>query len=557
MNTAITIFGGLGLFLFGMKIMSESLQRTAGDNMRKVLSKTTDNRFKGVLTGFTITSIIQSSSATTVMVVSFVSAGLLTLQQSIGIILGANIGTTITGWLVALLGFKVKITLFALPAIGIGLFISFINSDKIKGIGDIFVGFGLLFLGLDIMSGAVSSLRGSDLVMNIMSTYKADTVLGTLGTIAVGSLVTMVIQSSSATMAMTMTLTVYGIIDFYTACALILGENIGTTITANLAAISASKTAKRSALVHFIFNLSGVIWVFMIFKSLFIPIVDLVIPGDPFTVTENSKSILGDHLAMFHTLFNVCNTIIFLPFVNILAKIATKLITGDDLDEMPHLKYISSTMVSTPSININQARLEAKRMSEICIEMFLILPEILTNPDKKLGKKVKKIQKFEATLDLLEKEISEFLVKITQEKISIDQSQQISALLHSINEFERIGDHCERLLILIRRKYDKKLEFGDKAIKSIMELTDNISDFLKLLSNNIENPKNILPDAEVYENRINEIRDEMRKNHIKRLNEQKCTVNTGLLFIDMLTSYEKIGDHAFNIAESISGTRYF
>ncbi len=557
MNIAITIFGGLGLFLFGMKILSESLQRTAGDGMRKILSKTTDNRFKGVLTGFTVTGVIQSSSATTVMVVSFVSAGLLTLEQSIGIIFGANIGTTVTGWIVALLGFKFKITLFAMPAIGLGLFISFVNNEKIKGFGDCLLGFGLLFLGLDIMANSVQDLRGSEIIMKAMSSFNADSITGTIGAIAVGTIITLIIQSSSATMAMTMTLAVFGIIDFYTACALVLGENIGTTITANLAALGANRTAKRAAFVHFLFNFFGVIWVFLLFKSIFIPIVDFFVPGDPFIASEANKSILGDHLAMFHTMFNVCNTLLFLPFVNVLAKIATKVIPGNETEESQHLKYISSSIVSTPSINIDQARLEAKRMSEICIEMFSILPEILNNPDKKMGKQVKMLQKHEATLDLLEREISEFLVKITQEKMSIEQTHQISSLLHSINEFERIGDHCERLLILIRRKYEKKILFGDKAIKSIIEISDNILDFLKLLSMNLETPKNIMPDAEVYENRINEIRDEMRKDHTKRLNNQQCTVDTGLLFIDMLSSYEKIGDHAFNIAESISGLRYF
>ena len=373
-NITVGIFGGLGLFLFGMKIMSEALQMAAGDRLKGILWKVTNNRIAGVLTGVGITSIIQSSSATTVMLVSFVSAGLITLTQSVGIILGANIGTTTTGWLVALFGFKINIASFALPAIGLGFFIRFVNNEKLKHYGEVLLGFGLLFFGLDIMSGAVRDLRGSEAVMGFMSSYHADSVLTTLLVVLIGSVVTMIVQSSSATMAMTMTLAVHGIIDFSTACALVLGENIGTTITANIASIGASVDARRSARVHMIFNIIGVCWVVSMFHWGVVPLVDRIVPGDPFSVllTERSK-VIADHLATFHTFFNVTNTLIFLPFIKVLTSIAVKIVPENkDMTDRgaTHLIYISTTLVSTPTINLNQAMMEIRRMMGLAIEMF-------------------------------------------------------------------------------------------------------------------------------------------------------------------------------------------
>lgn len=327
MFITITVLGGLGLFLYGMKIMSESLQNATGERLKRILWKATNNRIKGVITGFTITGMIQSSSATTVMLVSFVSAGLINLQQSIGIVLGANIGTTVTGWIVAIIGFKFKIKALALPAIAIGFFIRYARKEKMKHWGEVLLGFGILFLGLSIMSDAVKDLRGSEMIMDLMQQFKATGILSTLMVVMVGTFITMIIQSSSATMAMTMTLAFNGIIDFPTSCALILGENIGTTITANLASIGASVSARRTARVHLLFNTLGVIWVLAIFNSLFIPFIDKIIPGNPFAVdlTVRSKAI-AEHMAAFHTIFNITNTLVFLPFTGLLAAAAIKLV---------------------------------------------------------------------------------------------------------------------------------------------------------------------------------------------------------------------------------------
>lgn len=551
------VLGGLGLFLYGMKIMSEGLQTATGERLKNILWKATSNRFKGVLTGFGITAVIQSSSATTVMIISFVSAGLINLTQATGIILGANIGTTVTGWIIALIGFKFKISALALPAIGVGFFTRFVNSAKIKNWGDVLLGFGILFLGLSIMSDSVKDLSGSDIIMNFMSTYKAAGIFSTLVVIIVGAIITMIIQSSSATMAMTMTLAVSGMIDFYTAAALILGENIGTTITANIAAIGSSADAKRAARVHMLFNIFGVIWVLAVFKSYFIPFVNWMVPGDPFAASISVRGlVIADHMAAFHTTFNIANTIIFLPFITFLAKIAHKIVPDDPEKSDFHLKYISHIFVSTPSININQARMEIQRMMGIVSEMFDLITDVIKNPETKLGHVIEQIQTMENQTDLLEHEISIFLVKVSRNNLSIDQSNEVSVMHLKITELESIGDQCESLMRLLRRKYDKKLSFSESGIKEILEIAGKTREFLDLIGANIDyTSRNIMPQAEVIENRIDELKRTLRKQHIRRLNDEKCAVEPGLLFIDLLTSFEKIGDHAYNIAESISGQR--
>lgn len=557
LSIAVTVAGGLGLFLFGMKVMSEALQRATGESFKNVLWRMTKNRFLGLLTGFGITSIIQSSSATTVMLVSFVNAGLIDLTQSVGIIFGANIGTTVTGWIVALLGFKVKITSFALPSIAIGFFMRFLKDEKFESWGEVILGFGMLFLGLDIMNSAVKDLRDSAAVMSFMSSIHATSVPKALLVVLIGTAVTMVVQSSSATVAMTMSLAVNGLIDFYTCCALILGENIGTTITAYLASLGASTAAKRAARVHMLFNIFGVCWAIVLFHWALVPLVDWIVPGNPFSQNIAERSaVIADHMAAFHTLFNVINSAIFLPFVGFLASAASWLVPekkDTHADQVFHLKYIASPILSTPAININQARMETRHMISITLTMFDKVMDLFSKPSEKLGEVVEEIQKLENNIDILEKEISEYLVRVSQGSISQEQSYEISMLLHAVNDCERIGDHCENLLKLIRRKYEMKLEFSERAVQEIIEISSKVREFLVLLHDNILKPNaNIMPNASVIENRINELRKELRLEHIRRLNEGICDVSAGLVFIDMLTSFEKIGDHAFNVAEGIA-----
>jgi phosphate:Na+ symporter len=555
MNITFSVLGGLGLFLYGMKIMSEGLQSATGEGLKNILWKATNNRFKGVLTGFGITAVIQSSSATTVMLVSFVSAGLIGLTQATGIVFGANIGTSVTGWIVAIIGFNFKISMLALPSIALGFFIRFIDNDTVKNWGDFLLGFGMLFLGLGIMSDSVKVLRGSELITSFMATYKATGIWSTILVVIIGTVITMVIQSSSATMAMTMTLAFNGFIDFHTAAALILGENIGTTITANIAAIGSPIDARRTARVHFLFNFLGVVWILIIFKSVFIPAIDWLIPGNPFDPDLALRSgAIATHMAAFHTGFNLVNTIVFLPFVKQLAMLATWMVPGEDKKVEPHLMYITTNIVSIPSININQARLEIERMRDFANNMYSLVVEVIKNPDKKLGKRIEEIQNLENQIDLLERDISNFLVKVSRDHLSKDQSNELNSMLDKVSYLESIGDECESLMKLIRRKYDSNLEFSKDATKEIIEIADKVQEFLNLISPVIvSNNTDIMLQAEIIENRVDELKRELRSQHIKRLNANNCNVDQGIIFIDMVSCFEKIGDHAYSIAETISG----
>jgi len=552
LSMVINVLGGLSLFLYGMKIMSEALQKVAGNRLRQTLKKITSNRFSGVFTGFLITAGIQSSSATTVMLVSFVNAGLMNLTQSLGVILGANIGTTVTGWLVAILGFKVKIALFALPAITIGFFVRFAGKQRLTDWGEVLMGFGFLFFGLTLMKDALGDLKHSQEVINFMSIYRAETLFSTLAVVGVGTAVTMIIQSSSATMALTLTLASQNLIDYPTCVALILGENIGTTITANLAAIGASTVAKRTARAHMLFNVFGVVWILVFFK-VFLNLVDNIVPG---SVTGAA---LPEHLAAFHTLFNITNTLMVLPFITGLAWLATKIVPEPEKKEKAHLTYISSNLINTPPLALEESKRELSRMSGNVLEMLDTVMDIFNTKDKvaeDIQEYSAKINEKELLVDTLEHELTSFLVKVIRNTTSREISQEISETLNEVSNLERIGDHCEILMRQVERLHKKKLVFSEKAIGEMNDIASKVKELLLLINDNITKRKtNILSRAGSLEGDINRVRSELRRAHIERLNSGDCDVDQGLVFIDMLSSFEKIGDHAFNIAQSISGVR--
>jgi phosphate:Na+ symporter len=550
----IQIAGGLALFLFGMKVMSEGLQKVAGQRLRQTLSIMTGNRFRGVGTGALITSAIQSSSATTVMLVSFVSAGLLNLTQAVGVIMGANIGTTVTGWLVALLGFRIKIATMALPAIAVGFFIRFVGSRRATDWGGVIIGFGLLFLGLDFMKNAVGVLKESPTVLEWMVNCSAHSFGGLLVALLVGSLVTVIVQSSSATMAITMTLAAQGMIDLPTACALILGENIGTTITANFAAIGASTSAKRTARAHFLFNMIGAVWMILLFRP-FLRLVDLIVPGEALGGVVAAAA-AADHMAAFHTLFNITNTVLFLPLAGTLAWLARRMVPESKEEETFRLKYLDTKLVPTAPLAIQAARNELKRMLEQVESMLDKVLLLISSPDKKMGKTAEEILGSENTVDMLEKELTEYLVNVSRNEISGEQSREITGIINAVSDIERMGDHCESLLKLAQRKYDNKHIFSWQAIKEILEIGDKVKSFIELLKPHIIEPgENLMPKANQIESLIDQMRMRMRQAHVARLNEGSCDVGPGLIFIDMLTSFEKMGDHSYNIAQMLSGER--
>lgn len=550
------LVGGLGLFLFGMKTMSEGLQKVAGERMRKILSALTANRLVGTLVGIGVTAIIQSSSATTVMVVGFVNAGLMSLVQSIGIVLGANIGTTITAQLIAF-----KITKYALPAIGIGVFLRlFTKNKKWNYAGEILLGFGILFFGLSTMKHAFDPVKGSQAFQDIFLMVGDNHLLGVL----IGALLTIIVQSSSATMAITLALATSGLLTFEASVALILGENIGTTITANLAAIGANLPARRTAFAHFAFNVIGVCYMLVFFKY-FMGFIDQITPGDPLMKIETAQqaaefgAVIGDqpfiarHIANTHTLFNIINTIIFLPLVGVLAKISTLVIRGEEEDVGYQLKFIDNRVLNTPPIALGQARAETRRMAGIAVEMFDETMQYIKDGQEK---RLSVLEKKEESVDLLQKEITDFLVLLSQKSITQETSRNIASMMHMVNDLERVGDHCENLWRLARKKYQKKIVFSDIALSELEDISSVTKEFLESTVQAMEQDDvTIMEKSQHFEDKIDKLEKKFRKNHIARLNTGECAVQPGLLFIDMLHNFEKIGDHTFNLAEAVVGRK--
>lgn len=551
------LFGGLGLFLFGMKIMSEGLQKIAGDRMRKILEALTNHRLIGCLVGLLVTVIIQSSSATTVMVVGFVNAGLMNLAQSIGVVLGANIGTTITGQLIAF-----NITKYALPAIALGAgFKLFGRKNKQVYIGEILLGFGMLFYGMILMKTAFGPLKGSDEfreMFHLVGDYK---LLGIL----IGAVLTMIVQSSSATMAITMSLAATGALSFEASVALILGENIGTTITANLAAIGTNTAARRAAFAHFLFNALGVCYMLLLF-NVFLGFVDMFSAGDPdmiiqtqaqaaeFGMNVGDKPFIMRHIANAHTAFNIVNTLIFLPLVGVLARLATSIIPGKEpAQEIYHLKYLDNRVLNTPPIAMGQARAEIKRMIEQTETMLDGAIRYIDTGNESLKAE---LEEQEDLIDMLQKEITDFLVNLSQKSITQETSVEINSMIHLVNDLERIADHCENLMHRAYKKRDKKIKFSESAYRDLQRLAEKTQAFLHFVAQGYqEGDTDILEQSWEREHEINKIEKELRKVHIQRLNTGECEVQHGLIYIDMLHNLEKVADHTINVAEAVVGEK--
>ena len=550
------LVGGLGLFLFGMKIMSEGLQKVAGDRMRKILAALTNNRIIGTLVGLAVTAIIQSSSATTVMVVGFVNAGLMSLVQSIGVVLGANIGTTVTAQIIAF-----KITKFALPAIGVGTALKlFGRSRKWMYVGEVVLGFGILFFGMQIMKDSFDPVKGSEELRSLLLVIGDNHLLGVL----IGAIMTVIVQSSTASIGITLALASSGLLTFEASVAIILGENIGTTITANLAAIGTNLAARRTAFAHFLFNFIGVGYMLLLFPF-FMSFVSSITPGEADFVVQTQQqaaslgSALGDkpfiarHIANTHTLFNIVNTIIFLPLVGVLAKLTTLLIRGREEEMEFHLKYIDNRVLNTPPIALGQAKSETRRMAQIALEMLDETALFLQDQDEK---RIPALEKKEDIVDMLQKEITDFLVALSQKSITQETSRSIASMMHMVNDLERVGDHCENLWRLGRRKKDQKVAFSDAGMAEIAELAETSRAFLSFVLSAMERgDSTILEKAHHMEETIDELEENLRNNHITRLNTGECAVLPGLIYIDMLHNFEKIGDHTYNVAEAVVGRK--
>ena len=560
-----TLIGALGMFLYGMNFMSAGLQKASGDKLRGILTSMTSNPFKRVLTGLGITALVQSSSATTVLVVSFVNAGLLTLVQAVGIIMGANIGTTLTAWVTAV-GFSVDISAFSVPLMILGFLLTSSKKQNHKNIGEFIVGFALMFLGLSFMkSSAGAILSNKDAMVAFFSHFTEFGFWSDIIFLLAGTILTIVLQASSATMAITMLLTTSGLIDFELACAMVLGENIGTTITANMAASVGNTAAKRAALAHTLFNIFGVIWMLIVFKP-FLRLVGVVMDAvgfyNPLTIdltTPEAGPTLLYGISMLHTLFNITNTLILIWFSSTIVKIVEKLIKTpkNTEDEAFRLKYIDAGRIAAPEFASEQATKEIIHFAQICRNGLGYAREAIneTDPDK-FEELRKKLVKYEEISDRIEYEIATFLNAISAQEVSMATSYQIKSMYKIIGELESLGDSGESISRILSRKNIHKKEFDAESIKHLNGMVDLVDEAYAVMienlnayySGNLDEIRN----AYDAEDRINVMRNNLREQAIEEVEGGDSTSYlTSVYYLDIVSELEKMGDFMINVSQDL------
>lgn len=561
-----TLLGALGMFLYGMNLMSSGLQKAAGDKLRSFLSAMTSNPAKGVLTGLGVTTVIQSSSATTVMVVSFVNAGLLTLAQAISVIMGANIGTTVTAWMVAFLGFKADISLLAVPMMLFGFLFSNSKKNQRQNIGELIVGFSLLFLGLSFMKNSVPDLRETPQVLEFVTTWASHGFGSVLLFLAFGTVLTLVLQSSSATMAITLIMLSMGWIPFHMACAMVLGENIGTTITANIAAMVGNTQAKRAAMSHTIFNMFGVIWALILFKP-FTALVGTIIElfGLPNPAAEGFAVVDGDMssstaalygLSMLHTLFNTINTLILVWFIKLIEKVVVWIIKPKSQDKEPfRLKYISAGPLATPELAAEQAFDEIVHFAEISRNGLGYAKQAIAADAKHFDELREKLVKYEEISDRIEYEIAAFLNGVSAGDISEATSMKIKAMYKIIGELESLGDSGEAISRMLSRRNEHKKTFSAETIDNINLMLEKVDNAYEVMIANLnaahEGTLSSIANAYNAEEQINVLRNELREAEIEALEDNQKNYQTSVYYIDIINELEHMGDYMINISQSL------
>ncbi|MDD4141894.1 MAG: Na/Pi cotransporter family protein [Bacteroidales bacterium] len=558
----LTLLGSLGLFLYGIKMLSDSLQKVAGNKMRSILYKMTSNRFKGVLTGFLITAVIQSSSASTVMVISFVNAGLLSLTGAISVIMGANIGTTVTAWLISILGFKISISAISLPIIGVSLALMFSKNEKRKAIGEMMIGFGILFIGLQFLTDSIPDMHTHPEGFQFLNNFTGFGFGSILIFVLFGAIITMIIQSSSASMALTLVLCFNGILPFSCAAAMVLGQNIGTTITANIAAMIGNKSAKRAAMAHLVFNVIGVILALIVFN----PSLKLI---DEFMIKSSGTSPLyGDlsdesvretipiALSIYHTAFNIINTMILIWFTDSLAKLVIFLIPDKESDEDFRLKFISQGWVGTSELATIQAKKEIVFMAQQTNKMILDLGKmsIITN-DKEFSTYYNRIDKYEEISDRMLLEITKYLINIPQHgEISKAASSRILAMLKIIDEIERIADRCFQFAKTVAFKNEKKVVFPPDLTNGLLTMISAVEKSYQNMIGNLNNDYHLidLTIGNSLENEINAIRDELQNKNAEMLQDNFIDFTTSNIYGELNSTCERIGDIIQNVNHAIA-----
>ncbi len=549
----LRLIGSLGLFLYGMKIMSEGLQKFAGDSLRRILTAMTTNRVTGVLTGVLIPALIQSSSATTVMVVSFVNAGLLTLTQSIGVIMGANIGTTVTAWLISALGFKVDIAAFSLPLLAFGIPLLFSGKSSRKSVGEFIFGFSFLFMGLQALKANAPDLGANPEMLAFVQNYADMGFFSIILFLFIGAILTMIVQASAATMAITLIMCANGWIDYQLGVALVLGENIGTTITANLAALTGNTQARRAALAHLAFNIFGVIWVLI----LFYPFTNAVswFVTNVMRISDPSVAV-SFKLAAFHTAFNISNTFVMIWFVGLIEKTVCFLIKGKkDEDEEYRLRYITGGMLSTAELSILQARKEITLFAERTGRMLDMVKALFyeKNEDAFL-KTYSRVEKYESISDRMEIEIANYLTCVAEGRLSSEGKEEIRIMLRAVSEIESIADSCNNMARSIKRRNEFKSIFTD-------EQNHNVDQMLALTEKALHRMIEILKKSELVrddvnpsyniENEINNYRNQLKIHNVEDINNKKYQYQDGVYYMDIIGEAEKLGDYVLNVVQAV------
>ncbi|MBR5532922.1 MAG: Na/Pi cotransporter family protein [Bacteroidales bacterium] len=589
----LQLIGSLGLFLYGMKMMSEGLQKIAGDRMRSILSAMTSNRFMGVFTGLLITALIQSSSATTVMVVSFVNAGLLSLAQSISVIMGANIGTTLTAWIISFFGFAVDISAFAIPLIGLAIPFFFSGKSKRRSIGELILGFSFLFMGLAYLKNSVPDIKSNPEVLEFLQNYADMGYWSVLTFFFVGAVLTLIVQSSSATVAITLIMCSQGWIPFEAAAAMVLGENLGTTITANIAAISGNVQAKRAAFSHFIFNIFGVIWMLILFYP-FVRMIEGLAESMTGLSPDALQSFVNEHpeltskdpavmatidpavqskyisyqttvsygMSLFHTIYNIINVSIMIWFVKVYVKIVSAVIKqkkGGEEEEF-QLKYISAGMLSTSELSLLQAKKEIELYGVRITRMYGMARDLMSEkPDSEAFNKLySRIQKYEQISDNMELEIARYLNNVSDGRLSFDGKMKVNTMMTETTEIESIGDSCYSIARAIQRKNSENIVFNEYIL-------DHINNMFRLTYSALENMNNILSKADIddadinktynIEMEINNYRNMLRTANMDNINNKKYEYKAGIHFMDIISECEKLGDYVVNVIDAVREKR--
>ena len=544
------LLGSLALFLYGMKIMSEGLQKFAGDRLRRILTAMTTNRVTGVLTGVLITALIQSSSATTVMVVSFVNAGLRSLSQSIGVIMGANIGTTVTAWIISALGFKVDMAAMSLPLLAIGVPLLFSGKSNRKYIGEFIFGFSFLFMGLSMLKANAPDLGQNPEMLSFVQNYTDMGFMSVILFVIIGTVLTMIVQASAATMAITLIMCANGWISFELGAALVLGENIGTTITANLAALTGNVPAKRAALAHLVFNVFGVIWVL----CLFVPFTNAVswFVTDVMQTTDPAVAV-SFKLSAFHTAFNICNVIILIWFVKLIEKTVCKIIPQKEQEEEYRLRFITGGLLSTSELSIMQARKEINLFAERIRRMYGMVGDLLhTTNENDFNKLFSRIEKYENISDSMEIEIANYLNSVSEGRLSSDSKLEIRGMLREVTEIESIGDSCYNLARTINRRRAGGKDFTEKQyehIHQMMKLTDNALEHMIAL---VEDEYHVVDVNKSFniENEINNYRAQLKNQNVVDVNNKEYDYQMGVHYMDIIGDCEKLADYVLNVVEA-------